>query len=292
MMYDQWRNLSRRIRDFTQAGQQLFKFNDSYGTIRRFGQRGTKILAELEQFRDDFHHSLPQSVVDLITSCVSKDADISVAKLLQDTTVQGKLKDEQIWAALAMLVNFEIEVTYVLFDAQVAIRSRTERAFLHLQRLIVVDATARNQWKAALKAKEVACEKLGAVHLLWHGIWAFKVDGKGERTDLVFQQIVDSIHDEQRFSAGLVLTEWKVASSDTDARRKFIEALHQAKRYAGGVLAGNELTAFRYLIVVSSDHITKPDDIEDENGVVYRHINIALDPKTPSQRRASSTKRS
>ena len=291
MFVDQWQALSHRIRAFTQAGQKLFQFNDSYGTIKRFGQHGIKILIALEQFRDAFRHSLPQAAIDAINSCVSKDADISVGKLLQDTTVTSDLKKEQIWAALAMLVNFEIEVTYILFDAQVAIRSRLERAFLHLQRLIVVDATTRDQWKAALKAKEVACERRGAVHLLWHGIWAFKVDGRGERTDLVSQQIVDGVPEEQRFSDGLVLTEWKVASSDAEAQRKFTEAQHQANRYAKGVLAGNELTAFRYLIVVSLEHITVPNDIEDGNGVVYRHVNIAVDPKTPSQRRAPTMRR-
>jgi hypothetical protein len=244
----------------------------------------------LEQFRDTFRHSLPASVVEAINDCVSKDADISVAKLLQDTGVTGKLRDEQIWAALAMLVNVEIEVTFILSDAQIAIRSRLERAFLHLQRLIVVDAAIRDQWKAALRINEVACEKRGAVHLLWHGIGAFKVDGDGERTDLVSQQIVDGVPEEQRFCEGLVLTEWKVASSNADAQRKFTDALHQAKRYSKGVLAGNELTAFRYLIVVSSDHVTVPNDIEDEKGAVYRHINIAVDPKTPSQRRASTTR--
>ena len=291
MFVDQWQALSHRIRAFTQAGQKLFQFNDSYGNIKRFGQHGIKILIALEQFRDAFRHSLPQAAIDAINSCVSKDADISVGKLLQDTTVTSDLKKEQIWAALAMLVNFEIEVTYILFDAQVAIRSRLERAFLHLQRLIVVDATTRDQWKAALKAKEVACERRGAVHLLWHGIWAFKVDGRGERTDLVSQQIVDGVPEEQRFSDGLVLTEWKVASSDAEAQRKFTEAQHQANRYAKGVLAGNELTAFRYLIVVSLEHITVPNDIEDGNGVVYRHVNIAVDPKTPSQRRAPTMRR-
>lgn len=286
MFLDQWNTLSHRIRDFTQAGQQLFKFNDSYGTIKRFGMHGVKILAALEEFRDAFRHSLPQSVIDAINSCVNKDADISVAKLLNDTSVIAELKKEQVWAALAMLVNFEIEVTYILSDAQVAIRSRLERAFLHLQRLIVVDDVVRNQWKAARNLNEVSCEKRGAVHLLWHGIWAFKVVGDGERTDLVSQQIVDGVPEEQRFSDGLVLTEWKVASNDAEAQKQFADALRQAKRYTKGVLAGNELSAFRYLIVVSPHHITRPNDIEDEKGVVYRHINIAVDPETPSQGRA------
>ena len=96
MSLDQWQALSHRIRAFTQAGQQVFQFNDSYGSIRRFGQHGVNILIALEQFRDAFRQSLPQAAVDTIDNCVSKDADISVAKSLQNTTTTADLKKEQI----------------------------------------------------------------------------------------------------------------------------------------------------------------------------------------------------
>ena len=58
------------------------------------------------------------------------------------------------------------------------LRARSERAFLHLRRLLAVDRDVRAKWKAAYEGKqgEVACEALGAVHLLSHGIYAFKVD--------------------------------------------------------------------------------------------------------------------
>ena len=104
--------------------------------------------------------------------------------------------------------------------------------------------------------------------MLWHGIWAFKVSAR--------------IAEGQRFADGLVLTEWKVAKTDNEAQRRFSEARIQTKRYAEGVLAGNELRAFRYLVVVSNDHITVPEHFEDE-AVVYRHINIVTSPATPSQ---------
>jgi hypothetical protein len=56
--------------------------------------------------------------------------------------------------------------------------------------------------------------------------------------------------------------------------------------YAQGVLAGSELTAYRYAAVVSLWHITVPAVISD-GAVVYRHINIAVDPETPSRARRS-----
>ena len=64
-------------------------------------------------------------------------------------------------------------------------KSLVERAFIHLQRTIVVDHDIRKKWKSAFNTGEIACERLGAVHLLSHGIWAFKADALGERTDLI-----------------------------------------------------------------------------------------------------------
>jgi hypothetical protein len=150
-----------------------------------------------------------------------------------------------------------------------------------LQRLLVVDASARAAWQAALKDGEIACEKLGAVHLLWHGIWAFKVNAAGERTDLIFQE-PSSSGEEERYADGLVLTEWKVAATPNVGQQRFAEARVQAQRYAAGALAGNELTAYRYLVVVSDEHITVPADIVD-GAVVCRHINIVVDPQPPSR---------
>ena len=129
---------------------------------------------------------------------------------------------------------------------------------------------------------EVACEKLGAVHLLLHGIWAFKVDAAGARTDLVFQEPAGDLTNEQRYVDGFVLTEWKRASSEENARQRFEEARLQAGRYAQGALAGSELTGYRYAVVVSRQRVEIPSDLR-EGEVVYQHINIAVDPQLPSQ---------
>jgi hypothetical protein len=87
----------------------------------------------------------------------------------------------------------------------------------------------------------------------------------------------------QRYANGLVLTEWKKASLEDDAGKRFEEARSQARRYAQGALAGSELRGYRYAVVVSRSQVTVPDDVE-ENGVVYRHINVAVDPRPPSRR--------
>jgi hypothetical protein len=279
---ESWQALSRRINGLVKAGQ-LCRPNDSYGTFQRLREQALKILTELDSFKGSFGHSLPPSALSAIEHCVRTDVDISVGKLLRDIAGTRQAEDEKIWSALVMLAAFETEVTFILSDVQAAIRARSERAFSHLQRLIVVDSRTREQWNNALNGGgEIACERLGAVHLLWHGIWAFKVNAKGGRTDLVYPEPIDEIPDDQHFADGLVLTEWKVATTDKKAHEKFREARVQAKLYATGVLAGNELRAFRYMVVVTPDHVTVPDDIKD-GAVVYRHINVAVCAKPPSQ---------
>ena len=87
---------------------------------------------------------------------------------------------------------------------------------------------------------------------------------------------------EQRYADGLILTEWKVARTDDRSHAKFAEARAQAKLYTQGVLAGVELTTVRYAVVVSSQRVEEPADMQDGT-VVYRHINVAVDPETPSK---------
>lgn len=72
------------------------------------------------------------------------------------------------------------------------------------------------------------------------------------------------------------------ATSEDEVNKKFAEARYQTELYSGSVLAGVELTTYRYVIVVSRDRIAVPANLT-KNGVVYRHINIAVDPQTPSQ---------
>jgi len=179
--------------------------------------------------------------------------------------------------------GFETEVSFLLSDVQESIRSRSELAFSHLQRSIVVDQELRTKWRNAFDSGEVACERLGAVHLLLHGIWAFKVDAIGARTDLVFQEACGDFGEAQRYAFGFVLTEWKKAADDGDSGRCFDEARSQASRYAQGPLAASELTGYRYAVVVSRRRIEAPADYR-AGGIVCRHINIPVDPELPSRR--------
>lgn len=68
-----------------------------------------------------------------------------------------------------------------------------------------------------------------------------------------------------------------------EAENRFADAKTQAERYAKGVLGGSELTGYRYLVVVSGPQVNVPANIT-EGSVIYRHINIAVKPRTPSKK--------
>jgi len=278
---EHWRALSARIRGLANAGQlyaQLQASNptDSYGAGKFLGDQCRSILEVIIEFARAHETTLPP------------DARVALDKFLSGH--QGKvLKDleaaREVRAALVFLSGLETEISFLLAGRQELVRARSELAFLHLQRLLVVDEDVRAKWRRAYEhGGETACEGLGAVHLLWHGIYAFKVNAKGARTDLVLNEPLGRSF-ERRGVEGLVLTEWKLADVKNGVKR-FEEGRTQAKLYKDGPLVASELTGYRYVVAVSLadlPHGSVPDDlIIDE--VVYRHINIVIEPKSPSMR--------
>jgi hypothetical protein len=232
----------------------------------------------LASFRDKFRKALAPTTLEALDSFID-----DLGKLLADNSSSSDTREELLQASLLKLGAFEGQMTFLLADVQELIRSRADRAFEHLQRSIVADPDFRAKWQAAYGDGERACEQLGAVHLLLHGIWAFKVDAAGERTDLVYQEPIVDFDTVLQTADGLVLTEWKKAAKSSDAKHCFEDARRQAKRYAKGSLAGIELTRYRYAVVVSKNHVDVPANVH-EDGIEYRHVNIAVDPKTPSRK--------
>jgi hypothetical protein len=278
----QWQIIAGRVRGLMQAAELHSRFlsvrsSDSFGRTERLREEGERIIGEVSSFGDRFQKALPREVVDRI-----EDFKKRASPLFQKSTGTPDTREELVWAGLVTLSAFEPEISFLLADVQQVIRSRSELAFAHLQRSIVVDGEFRTKWQAAFSSGEVACEALGAIHLLSHRIWAFKVSAEGERTDLVYQEAAARFEHEQGNADGLVLTEWKKAVSKAQADAKFKEARNQAHRYGRGVLAGNELTNYRFAIVISEEQVPIPEDISHD-GIVYRHINIAVKPKPPSK---------
>ena len=282
---EHWRSLAARIRSVTNAGQLYAQFQishniDTYNSIGALGEQCQRILSAIEGFARSYTQILPPEA----SAALKMFLEGHPAKVIKDINAMREGR-----AALIFLAAIESEISYLLADQQEYVRARSERAFLHLRRLLAVDADARSKWRNAFDQRETECEKLGAVHLLWHGILGFKVHATGAQTDLIFGEPIEPPF-EQRGIEGLVLTEWKLAKDPKTAKECFNEARIQAELYKQGPLAGNELTAYRYLVVVSLQDLEGVPHDRNESGVIYRHINIAIEPRSPSKQARESKK--
>lgn len=139
----------------------------------------------------------------------------------------------------------------------------------------------KKKWLHAFNEHETQCEKLGALHLLLHGVWAFKAYAEKGRTDLILNEPLSDTSIIEKSSTALVLTEWKVVRNRNELHAKIDEAYEQTKIYKSGVLGGIELTKYRYLVMVSEKSMEMPSDII-EDMIVYRLINVAVNPDKPS----------
>jgi hypothetical protein len=256
------------------------------GRNRVVGGQSRSILEALGTFRSSFNAILPLNP----RACLNGFLDGPRAqRIISNDWVMGN----EVKVGPVLLTAFESEMSFLLSDVQEIIRARSERAFLHLQRLLAVDSDVRDKWRAAFNRGEVSCEKLGAVHLLWHGIFAFKVDAHGAGTDLVFPDEPIQASVAQRGIEGLVWTEWKVVDEGNAASR-FDEARNQARLYEQGPLVSSELTGYRYAIAVSLADLPR-EAVRDDMviaGIVYRHINIAIEPRRPSEQVRTKSRRS
>jgi len=276
---EEWRSLSARIRAFTRAANLYARFQqsnnaDTYGGAKFLGDQSQKILATIATFTASHKAVLPSEAVKSLEGFLEGH---------QGKVIAGHESSREIRAGAIFLAGIESEISFLLADRQEILRARSERAFLHLQRSLIVDESLKDRWLAAFKSGEVACERLGSVHLLAHGIYAFKIDAKGARTDLIFDEPPEPFL-ERRGLQGMVLTEWKVVE-DKNALARFEEARTQAELYAGGALAGSELKAYRYLVAVSLKSLPRAAIPADSaaGAVTYRHVNIAIDPDVPSK---------
>jgi hypothetical protein len=180
---EHWAALATQIKDLLRVGELYGLFQghrdaDSYGAEKFLREQCVALVQSLEQFRRDLVDSLPSTAV------------ARIDRFLGTTLVQAVKNNatDSVRGVLVGLAAFEAEITFLLAGRQEQIRARSERALLHLQRILAVDPDVSAKWKKAFNKGEVACERLGSVHLLSHGIYAFKVDAIGARTDLVYNE--------------------------------------------------------------------------------------------------------
>lgn len=276
---DEWERLSDSIKSLEKALGLIIAAPTSHTgvkdpTVKLLLEEANTLVENIKNFDQNFGQLLPPPAQDRLE------------KFFNDYNNNDELPmAEEIWKKIPTFVklfSFRREFSRYFNDNQVRIRKTVEIAFAHLQRQLMVDKMVQESW--ASKKNETDFEKLGSNHLLWHRIWAFKVNTEGERTDLVLSEPINSNRFLDSSVDGLVLTEWKVVRSSDKVQNKINEAKCQAALYTKGSLYALELKTHRYLILVSEKNITIPEDKEEftDGGITYRVINLAYKPEAPS----------
>ena len=280
----EWQALSARIKGILDAGSFFYKAlhhssEDSRSVKKKILLKDAeKIFSNLKAFSEKYQSVFPIAAAECLSGFLSKPELTEPTFFKPDRTWESG----NVQFALTALAAFQSEFNYIIADTQFIARRITERAFIHLQRCIVVDNEVRQKWLDAFITHETKCEKLGALHLLHHGVWAFKADATGGKTDLILNEPLPSATVIESAADTLVLTEWKLVKSPNELQGKIQEAQKQAEIYSSDVLGGIEIRNYRYLVMVSEKRLGMPDDII-ENGTTYRHINIAVNPGSPSE---------
>ncbi len=278
----QWRAIHARIMGLARAAEvfvqaQRIQSEDPFNIAWRvFRGQGREIVGSIESYLAANRDQLPPKAAAALARFFEPNG---LAQLIRSDGVSGI---DVLKAVVPSLVSVATETEFLLGDLEVVSRRLTERAFAHLQRLIVVDQDVAGNWHAAYGTGEPACEKLGAVHLLWFGIFAFKASATGARTDLVLGEPVDTASPIISASEALVLTEWKIVDDSVHTAMRAATAREQMKLYHAGLLHGFELRGYRYVVLVSRQALPGLEDVI-EDGITYRHINISIQPMTPSK---------
>lgn len=279
-----WQALSARIKGLLEAG--LFFYNALHNSSEDSRSVKKKILLEnaekifnnLKKFSEKYRAVLPEHAVECLNGFLNKpefkeNSFFNPGRNWEPGNVQF---------ALTSLAAFQSEFNYIIADTQIIARRITERAFIHLQRSIAVDEEVRKKWIDAYNTLETKCEKLGALHLLSHGVWAFKADATKGKTDLILNEPLPPISVIEGAADALVLTEWKLVKSTRELEEKIQEAQKQTEIYNFGILAGVELRNYRYLVMVSEMRMEMPNNTI-KGSTEYIHINIAVNPELPSK---------
>jgi hypothetical protein len=276
MWKTEWNALSARIEGLVEATKFLLLTihtgeHDNYGMTDELLKTARDIIYDVNKFCGNFESQIPAEAMRCLASLVQP----------YEQRLKGAHGLPGIQGVITLLASFRSEFNYLLNDIDVIGRSLVSRSFAHLQRSIIADPEFAKRWQTGFDHGETACEKLGAAHLLLHGIWAFKASAEGERTDLVLGSKL-SVDDSVRRSAeALVLTEWKMVREPKDVNSQAGQGLKQALRYSSGILAGFELSARRYVVLVSKQFVAVPTSTQEKD-ISYEYVNIAVSPSVPS----------
>lgn len=286
MWNTEWQAISARISGLIGAGTFFLQTeeNDDYSVSEDLIQNAKRTAEDVVRFRDRYANLLPPHALVCLDNFIrSYDGRFFILPTNKVSPMPGGFGG--VTVAVTALESFRIELDHLLADADEVTRSLAIRAFLHLQRSIVADSAVRERWISAYSKGEIACEKLGACHLLLHGIFAFKAVGAGEQTDLVMNEPMVLDDDIRRASQGLVLTEWKLVRTPEQLKTQCEAAYKQASSYSRGILNGFSVASTRYLVMVSEEAMKMPEPITD-GFMTYEYRNVAVNPSVPSKRKS------
>ncbi len=278
---EQWRALAARIDGLIRAGEFLVAAfqvhtNDEHQAVRKSLSPElnavTEAISELGQKRET---EIPPKAIAALKRYEAQNWHRSIAGA---DASKGTIAVQ----VLAPLAAFRSEFEYLIRDSEIEACCLTELAFEHLRRQLVVDTEIQKKWLQAFEKNELACERLGAVHLLSHGIWAFKIVAPGGATDLVYgDPIQERVVGATRIARALVLTEWKLVKDEGEVDLKSQTARIQMALYTSGILGDLELKRTRYVVLVTKPEFNPPPDI-CEQGITYRHVVVPIEPRPPS----------
>lgn len=182
----EWRSIDQLIAELSEiakdhiAALRVQSFDD-LGTMKNIIVPMIQdIDKRINEFKNRYHTQLPAPALEQLEAFIGNPS-------FESAGIPNTLENSPSVVSYftGMLRRFRADFNYLTSDLEGVVVRRTARAFVHLQRSIVVDSDLQKRWIEAYQQHETVCEKLGAVHLLLHGIWAFKAHSAGERTDLV-----------------------------------------------------------------------------------------------------------
>jgi hypothetical protein len=264
-----WKNISTKILQLQEVSRSYFDSINSFG-VDHYGIGGSSIIPAA---RDLFNE-----VVEMKKTFPMMPAEtlMVIAKLEKNFSSHHKFTGiPGVGGAMVHLGIFNSEMNFYLKDNETVSKDKVRLAFLHLQRTLIVDPVARNKWLDAFNEGEQALEKLGATHLLSHGLWAFKSCEDNQKKDLVLGSSIRA-DEVQAVGACLVLTEWKKIQPENIVE-KSKQALSSAKKYSEPPVAGSELKNEKYLIMVSENHINMPASVKEDD-IRYVFMNLSINP--------------
>jgi hypothetical protein len=281
-----WGNISVRIKSILSLINDLKLASDDRSINEVLSENTISLFQEIYNFRENFENVIPKAAFESLDNFLTREKKRQQGIFNAPSDNFSNLK-----IRFGLLASLESEVSYFLNDTQSNILKAVEVAFAHLQRRIVADKFYKKRWnisedkniKNTSDLEEVTFEKLGADHLLFHRIWAFKANSAGERTDLILGQTIDEKDPLYASADGLVLTEWKVVRN-----KKYEVIIETAKKQAAiykfGSLYPLELSNYCFLVIISEKNLQIPYEELNftENGVKFRVINIAYDPDEPN----------